>query len=77
MKEDVKKYIAKTITDNYYDVLLVGYEEQKNKFFITLAIVDFLAKLKEKNINYDINDIFIDTFIDLIVKEANNYIGND
>lgn len=74
MKEDIKKYIAKTIADNYYDVLLVGYEEQKQDFFITLAVVEFLEKLKSKNINYDLNDIFIDTFIELIDKEADNYV---
>lgn len=74
MKENIKKYIAKTIADNYYDVLLVGYEEQEQDFFITLAVVDFLEKLKSKNINYDLNDIFIDTFIELIDKEADNYV---
>lgn len=74
MKEDIKKYIAKTIADNYYDVLLVGYEEQEQDFFITLAVVEFLEKLKSKNINYDLNDIFIDTFIELIDKEADNYV---
>lgn len=74
MKEDIKKYIAKTIADNYYNVLLVGYEEQKQDFFITLTVVEFLEKLKSKNINYDLNDIFIDTFIELIDKEADNYV---
>lgn len=74
MKEYIKKYIAKTIADNYYDVLLVGYEEQEQDFFITLAVVEFLEKLKSKNINYDLNDIFIDTFIELIDKEADNYV---
>ena len=53
MKNDIKKLIAKTISDNYYDLLLVGYEEQQHRFFITLTIIDFLAKLKEKNINYN------------------------
>lgn len=75
MKNDIKELIAKTISDNYYDLLLVGYEEQQHRFFITLTIIDFITKLREKNINYDLNDIFLDTFLELIDKEANSYIG--
>lgn len=75
MKNDIKELIAKTISDNYYDLLLVGYEEQQHRFFITLTIIDFLAKLKEKNINYNLNDIFLDTFLELMDNEANSYIG--
>lgn len=75
MKSDIKELIAKTISDNYYDLLLVGYEEQQHRFFITLTIIDFITKLREKNINYNINDIFLDTFLELIDKEANSYIS--
>lgn len=75
MKNEVIEEVARHISDSYYDVLLVAFEEQKHKFKITMSIIDFMANLKEKGIVYGLDDIFIDTFIDKMYVEANNYIG--
>lgn len=74
-KKDIKQQIARMTANAYRDVLLTGYEEQEDKFFITLSVIDFLAKFKEKKPKYELNDIFTDTIADEIFKEASNYIG--
>lgn len=75
MNNEVKKTIAKEIADSYYNVLIDGFEEQPHKFSITLSVIDFIAKLKEKNIKYELDDIFTDTIINLMYDETNKYIG--
>lgn len=75
MNKDVKEFIAKDISDSYYHVLLDGFEEYQHKFFLTLCIVDFIVKLRERNIVYNLEEIFTDTFLDLMYQEANKYIG--
>lgn len=76
MKNEVKQEIAREIADTYYNVIIDGFEEQAHKFFITLSVVDFIAKLKEHNIvKYELDDIFTDTMINLMYDETNKYIG--
>ena len=74
-KKDIKQQIARMTANAYREVLLTGYEEQEDKFFITLSVIDFLAKFKEKKLKFELNDIFTDTIVDEIFKEASNYIG--
>lgn len=75
MKNDVKELIAKEIADTYKDILLNGFEEQEYRFFVTLSVIDFIAKLREKNIVYDLSDIFAEKIISLMYEETNKYIG--
>lgn len=75
MKNEIKELIAKDISNSYYHVLLDGFEEYQHKFPLTLCIVNFIVKLREKNIVYDLEDIFTDKFLDLMYQEANKYIG--
>lgn len=75
MKDDIKGEIAEEISDSYYEVLLTAFEEQKQKFNVTILVIDFMAKLREKGIACNVDDIFIDTFIDKMYVEANKFIG--
>lgn len=75
IKENIKKEIARMIANAYYDVLLTGYEEQEEKFVITLSVIDYLATLKEKKIKYGLADVFVDTIVNQMFVEADKYIG--
>lgn len=77
MKKDIKKFIAKEIASAYYDILLNGFEENKNCFVLTLIIIEFISKLKENNIDIgnDLDNILSEDIINLMFLEANNYIG--
>lgn len=77
MKKDIKKFIAKEIASAYYDILLNGFEENKNSFVLTLIIIEFISKLKENNIDIgnDLDNILSEDIINLMFLEANNYIG--
>lgn len=74
-KEKIKKQIARMIADTYYDVLLTAYKEQEEKFVVTLSVVDYLATLKDKKLNYRLSDIFTDTIVNQLFVEAKKYIG--
>lgn len=74
-KEKIKKQIARMIADTYYDVLLTGFEEQEERFVVTLSVIDYLATLKEKKVKYSFADVFADTILNQIYVEADNYIG--
>ena len=75
MKDNIKFEIVRNICDCYVDVLMAGLEEETEKFPLTLCIIDFITKLREKNIVYKIDDIFISTFLDKVNIETDNYIG--
>lgn len=68
MKDEVIEEVAKHISDSYYEILLVAFEEQKHKFKVTMNITDFMANLREQGIVCNMDDIFIDTFIDKIIE---------
>lgn len=74
-KEKIKMQIARMIADTYYDVLLTAYKEQEEKFVVTLSVVDYLATLKDKKLNYRLSDIFTDTIVNQLFVEAKKYIG--
>lgn len=76
-KEKIKKRIARMMADTYYDVLLTAYKEQEDKFVITLSVVDYLATLKEKKVNYSLADVFADKIVNQIYVEAKKYIGRN
>ncbi len=74
MKNEVQKEIAKEIADTYYDVLIGGFEEQPERFFITLLIIEFIEKFRKRKYKYELNDIFTETIINLMYDETNKYI---
>lgn len=75
MKQEIVEQIAKDISSSYFDVLITAYEEEARRFPITMCIIEFLNMLKEKNIVYELGDIFNSKIIDKLYVEANNYIG--
>ncbi len=74
MKNEVQKEIAKEIADTYFDVLIDGFEEQPQRFFITLLVIEFIEKFRKKKYKYELSDIFTDTIINLMYDETNKYI---
>lgn len=77
MNNEVKKYIAKEIAETYYNMLLDGFEEQKESFKLTLSIIEFISRLKENNIKFDyrLDNILGEPLIDLMYLEAKSFIG--
>ena len=77
MRDDIVKYIAEDISSSYYDVLLNAYNDQQHKFPITSLVIEFIIRLKEKNLidNLDLDNIFADKIIMKLYDEAEKYIG--
>lgn len=75
MKEDIINEIASNISKSYYEVLINGFKEEENEFPISICIIDFIINLREKSIICNIDDIFVSSFLDKIIIEANKYIG--
>ena len=76
MIEDITKEITKMISETYYDVLLTALDEQEHRFFIIKSVIEFMAKLRDKNINLTLDDIFTDKIICKMYDEADKYIGS-
>lgn len=77
MRDDIVKYIAEDISSSYYDVLLNAYNDQQHKFPITSLVIEFIVRLKEKNLidDFDLDSIFADKIIMKLYDEAEKYIG--
>lgn len=77
MRDDIVKYIAEDISNSYYDVLLNAYNDQQHKFPITSLVIEFVVRLKEKNLidDLDLDSIFADKIIMKLYDEAEKYIG--
>lgn len=75
MKEQITKEVAKAISNSFYEVLMTGYEEEKERFPITMIIIDSMTMIKEKGIVCNLDDIFISTFLDKMYVESEKYIG--
>lgn len=77
MRDDIVKYIAADISSSYYDVLLNAYNDQQHKFPITSLVIEFVVRLKEKNLihDLDLDSIFADKIIVKLYDEAEKYIG--
>ena len=77
MRDDIVKYIAEDISNSYYDVLLNAYNDQQHKFPITSLVIEFVVRLKEKNLidDLDLDSIFADKIIIKLYDEAEKYIG--
>ncbi|MEG0408541.1 MAG: hypothetical protein RR623_06670, partial [Bacilli bacterium] len=56
----------------HYTILFCAYYEKD--FPYTIACVNFISELREKNIIVEFDSIFIDTVLDRIYRETTNYL---
>lgn len=75
MKEDVLRKLIESICDGYVDTLMTGIEEYEKNFPYTIACANFIYELKQKNILVDFNIVFDDSIIDMVFREASNYLA--
>ena len=75
MKELVKEEVAKEICEGHFNCIMTAFEEQQDRFPITLLIVDFITKLREGNRFYDLGSVFNSDFINEIYIEAERFIS--
>lgn len=76
MREKELEKIVSMICNGYVDTILVGVEEQKNKFPYLVACTNFMYEMKSKNIQMDFNNIFTDTISDKLFRETSNYLAD-
>ena len=70
MKQNELRKILANVCDGYIDTIMDAIEENNIRGFpITMV------ELKEYNIVYDVNDVFIDTIIDRLYREISNYLA--
>lgn len=77
MKETELKKILSMVCDGYIDSIMVDVSEDKNideKLPFTMACVNFICELKNKNIAVDLHTTFDTNIIDKINREISNYI---
>ncbi|CCY47077.1 unknown [Firmicutes bacterium CAG:822] len=74
MNKSILIKIVKWICDGYVDALITGIEENENYFPYTIAVIHFIDELQRKNIKIDYKEIFNDSIIDNVLKEANDYL---
>ena len=69
--------ILATVISSISYVLLNAYNDQQHKFPITSLVIEFIVRLKEKNLidNLDLDSIFADKIIMKLYDEAEKYIG--
>lgn len=74
MREKELEKIVSMICNGFVDTILVGVEEQQNKFPYLVACANFMYELKAKNIQVEFNTVFTDTISDKIFRETSNYL---
>lgn len=74
MKEEVKRNVVKELCSDFVEAIIVGMEEYESDFPYSIACINFIAELREKSINVDLN-AFIDIIRDNLYKELSNYLA--
>ena len=74
MNKSILVKIVKWICDGYVDALITGIEENESYFRYTIVVIHFIDELQRKNIKIDYKEIFNDSIIDNVLKEANDYL---
>ena len=74
MNKSILVKIVKWICDGYVDALITGIEENESYFPYTIVVIHFIDELQRKNIKIDYKEIFNDSIIDNVLKEANDYL---
>lgn len=75
MKENELRKIIESVCNDFVDTLMTGIDENKKDFPYIIACVNFISELKEKNIIVDFNIVFDDSIIDMVFREASNYLA--
>lgn len=75
MKEEIKEELIKGVAEDIVNSILVGMEEEKERFKFVNAYVNFILELKENNIDVDYKQLE-DKFIIEIHNEIIDYIGD-
>ncbi len=75
MKNDTLRQVLSIICSNFVDTLLNGIEDNKEDFPYILAVVNFINELKEKNILVEYYETFEPKIIDMVNREASNYLA--
>lgn len=75
MREKVLQKIVIVLSENLSDTLLTGIEECPKEFPYTIAVINFMTELMEKNIIIDYYQLFDGTIIDMVNRETTNYLA--
>jgi hypothetical protein len=74
MKELVTKSVVKEICNDFALTIIDGLDECKEDFPYTLACINFITELREKDIDVDLN-AFIDIIWSKLHQELSNYLA--
>lgn len=55
VKEDIAKMVVANLCNDFEDVLLVGIEENKERFPYFIACINYICELREQGINANLN----------------------
>lgn len=73
-KEALLKVVS-LVSENFVDSLMTGIEEYPKDFPYTIAVANFIEKLKSKNIIVNLYGIFEDRITDMIFRKISNYLS--
>lgn len=73
-KEALLKVVS-IISENYIDTLMTGIEGCPKDFPYTIAVANFIAELKSKNIVVNLYGTFEDRITDMVFRETSNYLS--
>lgn len=77
-RERELRKILSMVFDSYIDSIITALEEDvsnEKTFPFTLACINYINELREKNIKVELSDVFIDNVIDRIYREVSNFMG--
>lgn len=75
MKEEILRQIIVEVCDGFVDALLTGIKEYEKDFPYTIACANFISELKSKNILVNFCSIFDSDIVDMVFREASNYLA--
>lgn len=73
-KEALRKVVS-LVSENFIDTLMTGIEEYPKDFPYTIAVANFIAELKSKNIIVNLYTSFECSIVDMVFRETGNYLG--
>lgn len=73
--EEILRNMFNVICSNYIETLIIGIKEKENCFTYTIAVANFIAFLRERNIIVNLYTTFEDRIIDMVLREINNYLA--
>lgn len=73
MNKEIIELVVSDICSDFKDIILNGLNDNKEKLPYTISCIEFLSKLNEKGLNYNIHFIG-DEMIEIINNEMINYL---